>query len=211
MLNRSVRVAYLSKFLAVALLRAATVAAAAADHAPAGGKAAAEAATADTAGESASKLRFATAFVQLGIGDELARAYVLGATWDWAWRKQWRFGTLTGFFEAAVGRWNTGKHGAAWTTQVAATPVFRWHPAGRAARWFGEVGVGGNLIVPLFRTGARQFSTEFNFGDHVAIGYEFGGRGQHALAVRVEHFSNAGINHPNPGENFLQLRYSYRF
>lgn len=65
--------------------------------------------------------------------------------------------------------------------------------------------------MPLFRAGLKQFSTEFNFGDHIAIGREFGERSRHALAVRIEHFSNAGINHPNPGENFLQLRYSYRF
>ena len=30
----------------------------------------------------------------------------------------------------------------------------------------------------------------------------------HNLAVRLQHFSNAGISHPNPGEKFLQLRYS---
>lgn len=156
-------------------------------------------------------LRFATVFAQTGIGDQRARAYLLGASWDWEWRKQLRFGTLSGYLEAAVGRWNTGKPGAAWTTQTDATPVLRWHPAGQAARWFGEIGVGGNLIVPLFRSGARQFSTEFNFGDHFAIGREFGERVQHSIAVRVEHFSNAGINHPNPGENFLQLRYAFHF
>jgi hypothetical protein len=153
--------------------------------------------------------RFATAFAQVGIGDQRARAGVLGASWDWNWRQQLRFGMLTGYVEAAGGRWNTGKPGAAWTTQVSATPVFRWHAPGRAARWFGEIGVGGNLILPLFRSGSKRFSTEFNFGDHFAIGRDFGDRAQHALALRLEHFSNAGINHPNPGENFLQLRYSY--
>jgi lipid A 3-O-deacylase len=27
----------------------------------------------------------------------------------------------------------------------------------------------------------------------------------------VQHFSNAGIKKPNPGETFLRLRYAYRF
>jgi lipid A 3-O-deacylase len=78
-----------------------------------------------------------------------------------------------------------------------------WH-------WFSEIGVGANYIVPLYRTGHKLFSTEFNFGDHIGVGYQFGGRRQHALMVRLQHFSNAGIEHPNPGENFVQLRYSRR-
>ncbi|WP_258186947.1 acyloxyacyl hydrolase [Variovorax sp. WS11] len=28
---------------------------------------------------------------------------------------------------------------------------------------------------------------------------------------RAPYFSNAGIRHPNPGENSIQLRYAYRF
>ena len=42
-------------------------------------------------------------------------------------------------------------------------------------------------------------------------GRNFGARQEHELVLRVEHFSNAGIKHPNPGENFAQLRYTYRF
>ena len=28
--------------------------------------------------------------------------------------------------------------------------------------------------------------------------------------VTSEHFSNAGVDHPNPGENFMQLRWVVR-
>ena len=71
------------------------------------------------------------------------------------------------------------------------------------------MGVGANYIVPIFDSGEKRFSTKFNFGDHVAIGRSFG---QHSeVSLRVEHFSNAGIEHPNPGENFGQLRYAHRF
>ena len=34
---------------------------------------------------------------------------------------------------------------------------------------------------------------------------------RHELALRLQHFSNAGIKHPNPGENFVQLRYAQGF
>lgn len=155
-----------------------------------------------------------TVFGQAGVGNQNTQAYALGATWDWAWRRQYRFASIGGYFEATFGRWVTdryGDNGAAWMTQVGVTPVLRLRPSGPAADWFAEIGVGANFILPLFRSGDRRFSTEFNFGDHFALGRDFGKRDRHELALRVEHFSNAGINHPNPGENFTQLRYSYRF
>jgi lipid A 3-O-deacylase len=155
-----------------------------------------------------------TAFVQTGIGDQSTRAYIAGLTWDWSWHRHYGFGTLSGYFDADFGRWTTdrkGVEGYAWMTQVGLTPVLRLRPAGAAADWFAEIGVGANYILPLYRSGTKRFSTEFNFGDHVAIGRDFGSRNQHEVALRAEHFSNAGIAHPNPGENFAQLRYSYRF
>jgi len=155
-----------------------------------------------------------TAFVQAGIGDQSTRAYIGGVTWDWNWRHQFSLGTLSGYSEAAVGRWTTDQNGISgnsWMTQVGLTPVLRLRPAGSASAWFAEIGVGANYILPLYRSGPKRFSTEFNFGDHVAIGRDFGNRDQHEVALRAEHFSNAGIAHPNPGENFAQLRYSYRF
>jgi hypothetical protein len=57
----------------------------------------------------------------------------------------------------------------------------------------------------LARTREKRFSTAFNFGDHIGIGYRTG-RGEWSL--RLQHFSNAGIDTPNPGEDFVQLRWS---
>ncbi|WP_280151352.1 acyloxyacyl hydrolase [Piscinibacter sp. XHJ-5] len=53
---------------------------------------------------------------------------------------------------------------------------------------------------------ARRLSTVFNFGDHVALGHRFGEQQRHELAFRIQHFSNAGLRKPNPGENFVQVR-----
>jgi len=69
-------------------------------------------------------------------------------------------------------------------------------------RWDGAEG---------FHSGVKRFGSKFNFGDHAAIGLQLGKSRQHEVALRIEHFSNAGIEHPNPGENFLQLRYSHKF
>ncbi|RYG65377.1 acyloxyacyl hydrolase, partial [bacterium] len=37
------------------------------------------------------------------------------------------------------------------------------------------------------------------------LGYE----GNSEIALRIEHFSNASIQKPNPGQNFVQLRYAW--
>ena len=122
--------------------------------------------------------------------------------------------TVSGYFEADIGRWTTDDRGVSsstWATQVGLTPVIRLQSSAAMSHWFAEVGVGANYILPLYRTGHKRFSTEFNFGDHFGVGRQFGERRQHELMLRVQHFSNAGIAHPNPGQNFVQLQYSRRF
>jgi len=158
-------------------------------------------------------LRPSTLFIQGGIGDQRTYAYVVGSTWNWHWSRQYSFLTATGLLEADIGRWTTDEHGvhsSAWVTQLGLTPVIRLQPAGLPHYWLLEVGIGANYIVPLYRTGHKRFSTAFNFGDHIGIGRLFGAHQQHELVLRLQHFSNAGIDHPNPGENFLQLRYAHQ-
>lgn len=107
-----------------------------------------------------------------------------------------------------MSRWHTESakgNTTAWPTQIGATPTLRFYPS-MTRHWFIEIGVGPNYIVPLFHSGEKRFSTEFNFGDHFAIGRRFEAS---EVSLRVEHFSNAGIEHPNPGENFVQVRYAH--
>ncbi len=152
-------------------------------------------------------------YVQAGVAQE-AQMLVVGATWDWRWHRDFAIGRLSGFWEASFGRWNsdTGPEGgSAWVTQIGVTPVLRLFPKSWGGRWFVEGGIGGNFLLPIYRSESKRFSTAFNFGDHLAIGRRFGADGSHELALRIQHFSNAGIKKPNPGEDFLQLRYSRRF
>ena len=80
-----------------------------------------------------------------------------------------------------------------------------------AAGFVRRGGIGANVIVPIYHSDDKHFSTEFNFGDHLAIGRQFGDHREQEIALRLQHFSNAGIREPNPGENFQQLRYLKRF
>lgn len=152
-------------------------------------------------------------FVQAGEADKATTAYSVGAGWNWNWSQRYRIGLLTGYTEATVGRWKTRTSAAVgdyWFTQVGVTPVFRLFP-GREGLWFGEIGIGANYISPAYHTDDKRFSTAFNFGDHAAVGRVIGDHRQGSVALRLQHFSNGGIDEPNPGENFLQLRCSYQF
>jgi lipid A 3-O-deacylase len=153
-------------------------------------------------------------FMQAGQAEKNTDAYTVGATWNWNWSRQYRFGLVTGYTEAAVGRWNTHDVVSGeghWFTQVGITPVLRLFPPSTTNRWFGEIGIGANYIAPIWRAEGKRFSTEFNFGDHLAFGRILGERREGSIALRIQHFSNGGIDAPNPGLNFAQLRYSYQF
>ena len=47
------------------------------------------------------------------------------------------------------------------------------------------------------------------FIDYCDQAREKPGSPQEKLALRIQHFSNGSIKKPNPGENFIQLRYSH--
>ncbi len=143
---------------------------------------------------------------------EATQMAVVGLTWDWPWQRVFLGGRLGGYWEISIGRWNADSppQGGGWFTHLGVTPVLRWN-FGAGERWFAELGIGANLLAPIYENDDKRFSTTFNFGDHLAIGRRFGEAAQHGLALRVQHFSNASIRKPNPGENFLQLHYSRQF
>jgi hypothetical protein len=149
---------------------------------------------------------------QVGAAED-ARMAVVGAAWEVPALRGYAWGDTSGYVEASFGRWvadvSDGSRSSAWVTQVGITPVLRWHPFD-SARWFTEAGIGLNVLAPLYRSTDKRFSTAFNFGDHVGIGVKFGPQFGQELSLRLQHFSNAGIKDPNPGENFLQLRYTTR-
>jgi hypothetical protein len=147
------------------------------------------------------------AFAQFGVAHEVS-ALSGGAIWAIPWDAlgpRW-----SAYVEASVSRWQS--HGGrpsetAALTQVALVPVLRYRfDAGRSP-WFAEGGIGATFTSSIYREGDVQFSTSFNFGDHVGVGYSFGAGWKNEVALRAEHFSNAGIKRPNPGKSFIELRF----
>jgi hypothetical protein len=154
----------------------------------------------------------ASVYLQGGVAEHVD-TYSLGVLWMLPWQHDFSFGRLATSAEASVGEWQTHgqrRHTRPFT-QIGFTPTLRFYPGAWHGHWFVEAGVGANVIAPAYHTDGKRFSTQFNFGDHVGIGREFGPSHRHELALRVEHFSNAGIDHPNPGENFVQVRWVVHF
>lgn len=149
--------------------------------------------------------------LQAGVGKHVQSA-AASLVWDTDWRRDYASGLLTAYVEADIGKWHTSArvHNRTFT-QVGVTPMLRFYPRPIGSGWFVEAGIGANAISPLYRDDDKRFSTVFNFGDRLGVGRRFGERDEHEITLRVEHFSNCRIKQPNPGENFIQMRYSRRF
>lgn len=152
-------------------------------------------------------------FLQAGTADG-TRAISAGVEWDWS--RSWRlsYGRVTGYWDLSMSRWSyaTGRgRRSAWLGHIGIKPVVRWWPAWGDCRFFVEGGIGASITTNTYQTESKRFSTSFNFGDHIAVGARLGTSREHEVTLRVEHFSNAGIKHPNPGADFVQVRYTRRF
>lgn len=165
--------------------------------------------------EAAPRLRLMpeTLFLKTGVAEKAA-AVSVGGGWDksdWLW--SFLPETLSLAFEVEIGHWQTfnrrdDRHDQSGFTQFGVTPMLRLPlAASPQCEWFVEGGIGFHFVVPLYRNQEKHFSTSFNFQDLIGIGVRYGKARRHELTLYVSHFSNANINQPNPGENFLQLRY----
>jgi len=153
------------------------------------------------------------AFVEVGYGDS-ARSVVGGVAWTWLQPSKWDGGHWSGYLETSLGEWACRKTpGSGWqpcSTQVGVTPVIRFAPTD-FSRWFFELGIGADAVFPVYRSVEKRFSTVYEFGDHLGIGRKFGVDGRDEIELRGEHYSNGGYKNPNPGENWVQLRYMHWF
>lgn len=152
-------------------------------------------------------------FVEAGAGDHRAGEATVGAIWPWAWKKDFWGGELTADTEAFISHWNAraaeGRREG--YTLLGLQPLLRYRFAQGRSPWFAEAGIGISVLDSRYDTPAKQQSTRFNFYDTIAVGRNFGGNNRHELSLRLTHISNADIKRPNPGEEFLALRYAYRF
>ncbi|WBY00032.1 acyloxyacyl hydrolase [Ramlibacter tataouinensis] len=152
-------------------------------------------------------------FAQGGVGENGVQAAGIGLLWPWDWRAQAAGGEFSAQTELFVSQWRA--RGAAGAhegyTQAGLVPLLRYRPDEGRSPWFVEGGIGLSVTDSLFTTPARTMGSRWNFSDNLAVGRNFGARGQHELSLRWQHTSNAGLKQPNPGLDLLMLRYSARF
>jgi hypothetical protein len=146
--------------------------------------------------------------LELGAGKN---AQLLRAGAQWNWDRQWLnngSAYLGGYWDLTAARHRQQRyqnrpganHGI---TDIGITPVFRYQGLGRTGA-YAEAGIGVHYFSSLFDNAGHQLATRFQFGDHLAAGYCFVGGWD--VSVKLQHFSNGGIKHPNGGANYLILR-----
>jgi len=154
-----------------------------------------------------------------GRGSENTALWRAGVQWNWPhrWFAQ-RAWTLGAYWDLQVGRWSGPEHrgqrdaGQDETWDIGFTPVFRLSRAERTAiAPYAEGAIGFHMLSDLNINFRRIFTTHFQYGDHIGAGARFGPGYRYDAQVRLQHLSNGGLAHPNPGINFLQLRLAYHF
>ena len=154
-------------------------------------------------------------YLQGGVGEKEAYAATVGVTIPWAPSWSWGLGggVVRGQWDAYVSNWSSQPDmGSRRNTVVLGIgPSLRWRGDTGQSPWFVEVGTGVNYANRYYRSGSDTFSTRYNFATHLGVGRNFGAQREHEISLRIQHSSNAGIKDPNPGENFLLLRYARAF
>jgi hypothetical protein len=132
-------------------------------------------------------------------GDDRTALLRIGLTSLWRQRQppqpRWH---LAGYWEFFAGIWDNADES---TAEVGATPVFRF----QRGRLYLEAAIGAHLVQTRI-SADRTFSTAFQFGTHGGMGMH---SGKYDFGLRIQHLSNSSIKQPNPGINFVLLRFQY--
>lgn len=94
------------------------------------------------------------------------------------------------------------------------SPVLRLErPMAGGPVFFLEGSIGARLLSRTQISPTVNLSTAFQFSDQLGLGVQWGDAGgsSQAVGVRLQHISNGSIKRPNPGVNFGQVYYRYRF
>lgn len=93
-------------------------------------------------------------------------------------------------------------------TNIGVTPVFRFQ-SDSLKGWYVEGGIGFHLLSERYDNDSNFLSTNYQFGDHIGIGYVFDNKWE--LGMKLQHFSNGGFKKPNSGVNFLMVKLARPF
>mgnify|MGYP000974007303 CR=1 FL=1 len=150
----------------------------------------------------------------IGGASDTARVRQVGVVAGWtrpaplwqgdAWRLRLRH-------EGVLAAWHVPQ--ARDVVELGYSPVLRLERplADSRATFFVEGSIGARLLSHTRVGPDHDMSTAFQFSDELRAGWTWGDQGRHTAGLRLQHLSNLGIKEPNPGINFWQLYYRYRF
>ena len=137
---------------------------------------------------------------EVGRGDHNTSMLGVGLQWvphpDWLAERHWDY-----YWDVSIANWHSD---TGTVHDFGVTPVLRY--ARNPRRWYFEGGIGAHIFSDSHVSSDLGFSTRFQFGDQLGIGYRFE---RYDISLRLQHLSNGGIRNPNPGINLLELRAQY--
>lgn len=161
----------------------------------------------------ADKRNSTSVYVQGGLAERDTRSLSAGANLPMNWNASWWGHPVTAHWDMSLSMWRSDRmnqEGSRNIGVLGVVPTLRFHSKSESP-WFVEAGLGGYVSSKLYESREKRFSTAFNFGTHIGVGYFTGMHRENEWSVRLEHLSNASIKRPNPGENFVQFRYARHF
>ncbi len=150
-------------------------------------------------------------FLNLGRSSRDATVAGAGLRWESRWRSQRLGGEFSGAFDVSLTHWSAISQGRQAYGQLSLVPLLRWRPFDGESAWFVEAGIGASFHHRHYEVGEVRMGSRWNFHDVLALGRTFGPDGRREWSLRAVHVSNAGIRRPNPGEDLIVLRWSYRY
>ncbi|MDP4534760.1 acyloxyacyl hydrolase [Alkalimonas collagenimarina] len=116
------------------------------------------------------------------------------------------------YWEASTNFWQYGQPSKYQSNVVLAlSPVLKKQFAnwsGKPVFW--ELGVGVSVLTKREFAG-KDLGSYFQFEDRLGLLIGLDQQSSKMLAIRYMHYSNAGLSNRNPGMDFLNIAYSWRF
>ncbi|GAB1107552.1 MAG: hypothetical protein Sw2PiMacB_18690 [Shewanella algae] len=94
---------------------------------------------------------------------------------------------------------------------LAMSPILRYPlMRGQWLDFYLEAGIGFALLDDSQFAG-KDVGSHYQFEDRLGFAFKFGRQRKQTVSITYLHYSNAGLSKPNPGLDFVNLAYSYRF
>lgn len=123
------------------------------------------------------------------------------------------FDSLDLYWEVSVNFWEFGDNNQHQTNFVVAlSPVIGktfYHVNDKyPLKW--EFGIGVSLVNDTKFAG-KDIGSHYQFEDRLGLRLDFGKELEQSVSLRYMHYSNGGLNSKNPGVDFLNISYAYKF